>query len=274
MNSPRLEDGEQLFLRGCQPGGLSKNNFQWPLEVGAVVTAPDWNPEPVCGQGLHGNLNGGGNYSLLVNSGPGLVVAAKNAVDLDGKHKFQSCRILFVGKTLMEAATWLACHPDSPKDSRVHYVSLTGGDCSTLTGGDCSTLKGGDRSTLTGGYRSILTGGYGSTLTGGDCSTLTGGDDSTLTGGYGSTLTGGDDSTLTGGYSSTLTGGDSSTLTGGDRSTLKGGYGSTAKCGIGGVIALRRSSGTLKCSEVGPGGLKPDVRYRLNDKDEFEEVAQ
>ena len=39
--------------------------FQWPLEVGAVVSAPDWNPEAECGGGLHLLPNAQGDYSLL-----------------------------------------------------------------------------------------------------------------------------------------------------------------------------------------------------------------
>lgn len=41
------------------------SGFQWPLEVGAIVTCPDWNSEPKCGGGLHLLPEAIGNYFLL-----------------------------------------------------------------------------------------------------------------------------------------------------------------------------------------------------------------
>jgi hypothetical protein len=41
----------------------SYNGFKWPKK--GKVICPDWNPEPVCGQGLHGLLWGIGDGSLL-----------------------------------------------------------------------------------------------------------------------------------------------------------------------------------------------------------------
>ena len=38
-----------LILRTCDQDGKSYGGFQWPLEVGTTVTAPDWSPEPECG---------------------------------------------------------------------------------------------------------------------------------------------------------------------------------------------------------------------------------
>ena len=43
-----------LMLRFVDAGHRSYNNFQWPKEIGAEVTAPDWNPAAVCGGGFHG----------------------------------------------------------------------------------------------------------------------------------------------------------------------------------------------------------------------------
>ena len=56
---------EQYFMRTTDAQGRAHGGFQWPMEVGAIVTAPDWNPKPVCGGGLHGLLNGGGDASHL-----------------------------------------------------------------------------------------------------------------------------------------------------------------------------------------------------------------
>ncbi len=231
------------FLRTTDAHGRSHGGFQWPLEVGAVVSAPDWSPNPVCGGGLHGLRNGLGNASLLDWGSNALwwIVEADydEAVDLNGKWKFASCRVIAFGTQADVTATLYALCPGP-----IHGVMLTGGYRATLTGGY--------RATLTGGYRATLTGGEGSTLTGGDWSTLTGGEGSTLTGGYRATLTGGEGSTLTGGDWSTLTGGEGSTLTGGDWSTL---------------IFLRWIAGRRRVlvAYVGEDGIMPGVAYRAND---------
>ena len=45
---------EVLFLRFSDKDGKAHGGFQHPLEIGETVTAPDWNPKPVCGGGIHG----------------------------------------------------------------------------------------------------------------------------------------------------------------------------------------------------------------------------
>lgn len=54
-----------LFLRTVDANHKSFGGFQWPSVVGVSVTAPDWNPAPSCGRGLHGLLWGEGAGSLL-----------------------------------------------------------------------------------------------------------------------------------------------------------------------------------------------------------------
>jgi len=43
-----------LMLRFVDAEHRSYNDFQWPKDAGAEVTAPDWNPAAVCGGGFHG----------------------------------------------------------------------------------------------------------------------------------------------------------------------------------------------------------------------------
>jgi hypothetical protein len=158
-----------LFLRTTDKDGKAYGGFQWPREVGAVVTAPDWQATATCGQGLHGLLDGLGDASHLSFDADAIwwIVEADDAIDLDGKHKFASCRVVAFGPRHEVTPQLYALRPGP-----IHGLALTGGYGSTLAGGDESTLAGGDRSTLTGGDRSTLTGGYGSTLTGGYGSTL------------------------------------------------------------------------------------------------------
>ena len=185
MSDGELRDGERYCLRGCKPGGVAYGGFVWPLEVGAVVTAPDWSPTSECGNGLHGNLDGGGDSSVLVVDGPGLVVATKDAIDLGWKWKFRACRILFVGENIQEAATWLAKRVTSP----VHYGTATAGGRGTATAGDYGTATAGYLGTATAGYLGTATAGYLGTATAGVCGTATAGVCGTATAGYLGTAT-------------------------------------------------------------------------------------
>jgi hypothetical protein len=148
-----------LFLRTTDKDGKSHGGFQWPLEVGAIVTAPDWDATPKCGNGLHGLLNGEGEVSHLSDTPDAIwwIVEADDAIDLGGKHKFQSCKVVSFGRR--EEVT-----PQLRKmtGGAVHYLTETGGDYATLTGGDGATLTGGDYATLIflrwiGGRRRVLT---------------------------------------------------------------------------------------------------------------------
>ena len=176
-----LQEGERYFLRGCKPGGLAYGGFVWPLQVGAVVTAPNWSPKPGCGGGLHGSLDGGGDPHMLVKSGPGLVVAARDAVDLGGEHKFHTCRVLHVGATLRDAATWLAAHVLTP----VHYATATAADHGTATAGHYGIATVGCHGTATVGYCGTAMAGYRGTATAGDHGTATAGYLGSATAGYG-----------------------------------------------------------------------------------------
>ena len=187
-----LAPGRVLILRTCAAGFIARNNFQWPSEIGAVVKPTSWNPEPICGYGLHGFLYGEGNAGLA-NWGEDaewLVIEADadSVVTIDNgeKVKVPECVIAHIGRG------------DNAVQKRIDCIAFMaergqmGSKCMGRVAQDMS-----DGATLTGGYRATLTGGYRATLTGGDRATLTGGDRATLTGGYRATLTGGDGATLT-----------------------------------------------------------------------------
>ncbi len=193
-----LDSSKVLILRSCHAGFKARGGFQWPNQVGAVVTPARWDSSAECGNGLHGFLKGEGCGSLAdwSETAEWLVIEADttSVVNLGGeKVKVPQCVIVYVGQGDSAVAKRIDClafmaSKGQLGEAPIGRVALALGDRSTLTGGDRSTLTGGDRSTLTGGDGSTLTGGYRSTLTGGDGSTLTGGHRSTLTGGDGSTL--------------------------------------------------------------------------------------
>ena len=152
----------RLFLRTCNPDGTSYGGFQWPMEVGAVVSAPDWDPKPECGNGLHGLLDGQQDSDYIITRNVVWMVVEADmdlVVDRGGKCKFPECTIKAIG-TSKETTDYLLCHGAA----WTHFSTVTGDDGSTVTGGDGSTVTGGDDSTVTGGNRSTVTGGDGSIL--------------------------------------------------------------------------------------------------------------
>jgi hypothetical protein len=190
-------------LRVCGPSGESTNDrargFRWPLEAGAVVVAPDWNPRKVCGYGLHGWLNGMGDLSVCDGADARedsrwlvLEVFVDEIVELDGKVKFPSAKVILVGNR-SEAATYIK---SLCPNSAVHYATSTSGDRGTSTSGY--------RGTSTSGYGGTSTSGDGGTSTSGDGGTSTSGDGGTSTSGYRGTSTSGEGGTSTSGYGGAL----------------------------------------------------------------------
>jgi hypothetical protein len=92
---------DSFALRTTNAAGRSYGDFQWPREVGAIVTCPDWSDRAECGNGLHAIADGLGDYALLSDAHDALwwIVSfvRAEAVELDGKVKFPRCRVEYVG---------------------------------------------------------------------------------------------------------------------------------------------------------------------------------
>jgi hypothetical protein len=268
-----------LVMKVVGPDMRSYGGFLWP-ESG-YVEAPDWDPQPACGRGLHGWLNGQGDYTCQsfteIDGAKWLILEVDNFIDLVGKVKFQSCTVVHCGTRQTATNYLLQAGISGPiigvtvsggPNSRV-----SGGDGSTVSGGPNSRVSGGDGSTVSGGPNSRVSGVDGSTVSGGPNSRVSGGDGSTVVGGYGSTVSGGDGSTVVGGYGSTVVGGYGSTVSGGDGSTVSGGPnsrvsggdGSTVSGGTGSVLILRDCNYSPKTATVGENGILPDTPYILKD---------
>lgn len=104
-------------------------DFIWPNQVGTIVTAPDWNPEPVCGGGLHGLRPGQQKPGHWV-TGPDAVYLVcsfeeEDAVDLDGSVKVRQCRVECVG-TAADYTNFL---------TELGYTGLYGAHIETSVGG-------------------------------------------------------------------------------------------------------------------------------------------
>ena len=87
-----------LILRKCKNDGSSRHGFVYGNK-GDTVTAPDWDPKPECGNGLHGLKQGNGEWELLQGN-DWLVIEAndEDVVDIDNeKCKFRTGKILYRG---------------------------------------------------------------------------------------------------------------------------------------------------------------------------------
>lgn len=88
-----------LILRTCNADMTSRNGFQWPTS--GPVSCPDWSPEPKCGHGLHGLLEGQGDATFLdwTNDAKWLVVRCDraNLIHLGAKVKFPRGDVVYCG---------------------------------------------------------------------------------------------------------------------------------------------------------------------------------
>jgi hypothetical protein len=168
-----------LVLRTCAADMSAHGGFIWP-ESGPVE-CPDWDPEPVCGNGLHGALWGEGDGNLLSwePDAKWLVVEvlATDVVELDGKVKFPRGEVVYCGTR--QGATELIQRPGRA----VIGGSVTAGDRGTATAGDRGTATAGYRGTATAGGYGTATAGYGGTATAGGYGTATAGERGTATAG-------------------------------------------------------------------------------------------
>lgn len=102
---------------------LAMHDFEWPLLIGAQVTASDWNPAPICGGGLHGLLWGEGETGFIWPGSPPydrgcvyhiLEVKSEDIVNLGGKIKFPSCTVQAIFFDYKDAYTYI-------KDQKFRY---------------------------------------------------------------------------------------------------------------------------------------------------------
>ena len=252
-----------FLLKTVKADGTARGGFQWPLDEGAEVTAPDWDPTPVCGGGLHGLLNGAGNGGLINWSTDAVWIVAEipddeTVVDLDGNVKVRRCIVRHVGDKT-SAPEFLAAHG--------HTEGVVSG-----------TATAGDYGSATAGYRGTATAGVSGAATAGNDGTATAGVSGTATAGVSGTATAGDYGTATAGYDGTATAGDYGTATAGNRGTATAGYRGTATAGDSGTATAGERGSIIIAwwdselgrrrwvvGEVGMDGIVADTPYRVVD---------
>ena len=156
---------KHYILKTTQKGGITYNGFQWPTEVGAKVTAPDWEPTTECGNGLHGWLNGKGKGTIGHIGREDclwMVLETDAYIDLGDKVKFESCTILHVGDRLSATKFLRNLVPDV---TRMIGESIEVGDKQDAIVGDYGTATAGHGGTATAGnYGTATAGAYGTIL--------------------------------------------------------------------------------------------------------------
>jgi hypothetical protein len=260
-------ENKVLVIKTVSQDMTARKGFKYPKK--GLVKAPDWDPIPVCGKGLHGLLWGTGDYSLL-NWDPDAKWLALEAdpttlVDLKGKVKFPEGEVVCCGdrKTVTDYVRERA-----PNGTLVIGSFVTTGDYRTSTSGDRGTSTSGDRGTSTSGDRG--------TSTSGDYGTSTSGDYGTSNSGYGGTSTSGTEGTSTSGNLGTSTSGDWGTSTSGYGGTSTSGVCGTSTSGEGGTLVIKwynkkEERYMLAVGYVGKNGIKPNVPYVCNENGELVE---
>jgi hypothetical protein len=226
-----------LVIKTVNSDMTAYNGFKYPEN--GLVKAPDWDPIPECGKGLHGLLWGTGNSSLLSWNQDAKWLAIEvdpyTLVDLKGKVKFPKGNVVCCGnrKTVTDYV-----REKAPNGTGVHGSFVISGDQGTSTSGDYGTSTSGDEGTSTSGTKGTSTSGDEGTSISGDRGTSTSGHYGTSTSGYGGTST--------------------------------SGYGGTSTSGDEGTIIIKwynkkKDRYMLAVGYVGKKGIKPNVPYVCNE---------
>ena len=280
VDGPDPRDGHvvsDFLLKTVHADGTAWGGFQWPLDEGAEVTAPDWDPTPVCGGGLHGLLNGAGSGS------PHRLVDRRRldrrrdpddetVVDLDGKVKVRRCIVRHVGdKTSALNSSPLTATPKGglrhcDGRGRRHCDGRGRRHCDGRERRHCdgrvpAALRRPGSPALPGTARvpGTATAGTPDGCDGGDAGTATAGDDGTATAGHydSGTATAGDYGAATAGSPALRRPGHRDGTADGREpgyGTATAGYRGTA---TGGVPAPRRPGTTAAATAGGPALRRP-----------------
>ena len=259
------------MLRTNAPSMVSYRGFVWP-ESGAV-SAPDWDPDPRCGGGLHGLLMGQGDAGLfrepldpatkwlVVEVDPDLVV------DLGGKVKVPSGTVVVCGDR-SSALDFLR----ERGATALPFVTVTAGDSGAAAAGNFGTAIAGNFGTAIAGDDGTATAGVWGTATAGDGGTATAGVRGTATVGVRGTATAGDGGVATAGNSGAAIAGNSGAAIAGVRGAAIAGVRGVATAGVRGIIQIRWMDDDRRrvvTGHVGEG-IAPDTRYRLDGNGNFE----
>ena len=273
-----------LVLRTCAADMTSHGGFAWPTS--GPVEAPDWEPTPECGAGLHGLLWGEGDGELLKWSADArwlvVRVPAELVVELDGKVKFRAGVVVYCGDRA-GATNYIARHGGAGRAIVGH--AATAGPGGTAIAGDRGTATAGFRGSASAGARGSATAGPEGSATAGFRGSASAGPEGTATAGFRGSATAGPGGTAIAGFRGSASAGERGSATAGDRgSATVGAWGiatvgawGTATAGPGGTLCIHHWTGTrwtlrvgeIKLADGTRGTLDPDTPYRLDTDGQF-----
>src|SRR5579864_8878435 len=272
-------DGSEVLIIKCVAhNGKTYNDFQWPLTIGAIVEAPDWNVQPSCGGGLHGWPWGFsiGDGKEPIWSDLWLVFGAlpEDVINLDGKCKARRGTVRFIGAWQDATAFVLA--------GQMAWVHIHSRGAASATGergaASATGWRGAASATGERGAASATGWSGAASATGwsGAASATGWRGAASATGERGAASATGESGAASatgerGAASATGSRGAASATGESSIAAVTGLYG-RARSGDFGVIALAFRKGKhieMRCSRVGDGFLKPGVWYILNAAGEF-----
>jgi len=232
-----------LVLRTCNSDLTSYGGFQWPFS--GKVIAPDWDPVPECGKGLHGALYGEGDGSLFNwdDDAKWLVVEVEleSIIDLGSKVKFPECEIKYCGDRVV------ACK----------YLQENGCAGRSIIGGNHVST---DKKSSSTGYNGISTSGYRGTSISGDWGT-------SISGHFGRSISG-DYGTSTSGHRGKSLSGHNGKSMSGDWGESISGYSGVCQAGENGIITSKWFDGNrwrIVTGYVEEDGIGANVPYTLDE---------
>ena len=124
----KRKPGKSYVLRKCKEGGMSFRGFKHPTKIGEWVEAPDWDPTPRCGGGIHGLLEAQGIWNNLQGSiWQVYEVDPREIVKIDfGKCKFRKGQLVYYGRNGEPLKTFFKL--ESFKNESAFYWALYIGD--------------------------------------------------------------------------------------------------------------------------------------------------
>ena len=131
-----IPEGFVLVLRTVKPDMSAYGGFVYPTS--GKVSAPDWDENPECGNGLHGWLWGEGDDSLAIGDEDTrvwmiLLVKREKIVSLNGKVKFPEAEVVYCGdcETAVKIIQRLA-----PAGTKINRSTNSGGDGGSVVVGE------------------------------------------------------------------------------------------------------------------------------------------
>lgn len=247
-----LQTEKVLVTRFCrlqQDGKLRSayNDFLWPRS--GPVEAPDWDPVPHCGNGLHGWLEGKG-FGSAWNRNPSDVmlvveVDRQDIVNLDGKVKFPKGNVIFAGSR-KEVTKYMA----ERGHVGIAYGYMIVGD---QVEGCGPAITGHNGTAIAGSWNLAVAGDYGKAVAGHQGTAQAGDGGTAQAGNWGKAKAGGE----------------------GKAMVDCGGY---VSAGLGGEIHIRwldliYNRYRTAVGYIGENGLKPDTWYKVDGQGNFMEVV-